>query len=116
MLHSYTIFAASTIQFYTTQTILLTIYYLYLLQDHPMALYVHCHTHGLNLANSDTYKEVKMMRDTVDFANEICKTIKRSPKKDAMLQKIKDEIKYSDDSESATCGGLHKFSYTRFVL
>ena len=45
----------------------------------PRALYLHCYGHSLNLAVSDTLKEVKVMSDALDHALEICKLLKFSP-------------------------------------
>lgn len=37
----------------------------------PKALYLHCYGHSLNLAVSDTMKEVKPMADALDYSLEI---------------------------------------------
>ena len=58
----------------------------------PTALYLHCYGHSLNLAAADTLKEVKPMADTLDHALEICKLLKFSPRRDAIFNKIKQEI------------------------
>ncbi len=48
------------------------------------ALYLHCYGHSLNLAVSDTVKEVKPMSDALDHSLEICKLIKFSPRRDTL--------------------------------
>ena len=58
----------------------------------PKALYLHCYGHSLNLAVSDTMKEVKPMSDTLDHCLEICKLIKFSPRRDAIFNKLKEEL------------------------
>ena len=40
-----------------------------LLQEESRALYTHCYGHALNLACSDTVKQCKLMRDTLDISN-----------------------------------------------
>ena len=45
----------------------------------PCALYLHCFGHSLNLAVSNTLKEVKVMQNSLDIALEICKLLKFSP-------------------------------------
>ena len=52
------------------------------------ALYTHCYGHSLNLACSDAFKDNKIMKDAMDFAKEIIKLIKRSPKRDLLFQQV----------------------------
>ena len=56
------------------------------------ALYTHCYGHALNLAIQDVVKGVKVMEDTLDTVYEITKLIKKSPKREVIFQKIKDEV------------------------
>ncbi len=58
----------------------------------PRALYTHCYGHALNLAIQDVIKGVKIMGDTLDTVYEITKLIKKSPKRDTIFQKIKNEV------------------------
>ena len=58
----------------------------------PRALYLHCFGHSLNLAVSDILKEVKITQDALDHAIEICKLLKFSPRRDALFQKLKNEL------------------------
>ncbi len=58
----------------------------------PKALYLHCCGHSLNLAVSDTVKEVKPMSDALDHSLKICKLIKFSPRRDALFKKLKEEL------------------------
>ena len=56
------------------------------------ALYLHCYGHSLNLAVSDTLKGIKPMSHALDNAQEICKLLKYSPRRDAIFHKLKDEL------------------------
>ena len=56
------------------------------------APYTHCYGHALNLAIQDTVKGVKVMEDTLDTVYEITKLIKKSPKRDVIFQKFKNDV------------------------
>ena len=58
----------------------------------PSAIYTHCCGHALNLATGDTIKRCSVMKNTLDTVHEICKLVKCSPKRDALLQQIKQEV------------------------
>ena len=58
----------------------------------PSAIYTHCYGHALNLATGDTIKRCSVMKNTLDTVHEICKLVKYSPKRDALLQQIKQEV------------------------
>ena len=60
------------------------------------ALYTHCYGHALNLACSDADKKCKITRDGLDSSYELIKLVKKSPRWDAMLQKLKQQM--LDDS------------------
>ena len=51
----------------------------------PCALCLHCFGHSLNLAVSDTFKNVKCMHDAMYMALEISKLLKYSPRRDAIF-------------------------------
>ena len=62
------------------------------------ALLTHCYAHSLNLAVGDTIKNSKVMKDALEITHEITKLIKKSPKRDAKLDSIKNEaITNSED-------------------
>ena len=63
-----------------------------LLALEPRALYTHCYGHALNLAAQDALKSVKVMADALDTVYEITKLIKKSPKRDIIFKKFKDDI------------------------
>ena len=58
----------------------------------PRALYTHCYGHALNLATQDALKGIKVMKDVLDTVYEITKLIKKSPKRDSIFKKYKDNI------------------------
>ena len=63
-----------------------------LLHKEPRALYTHCYGHALNLAVQDSVKANSVLRDTLDTVQEMTKLIKKSPKREAIFHKVKDDI------------------------
>ena len=55
----------------------------------PKCLYTHCYGHALNLAVGDAVKDVGDMAETFDIAKEICKLVKKSPKRDTLLKQLR---------------------------
>ena len=66
-------------------------------QLEPKAVFTHCYEHALNLSVNDTVKKCNIMRDCLDTCYEIIKLIKFSPKRNAMLNSIKE---VGDDAPS----------------
>ena len=60
--------------------------------DEPRAVYTHCYGHALNLSVGDTVKQCRVMRSVLGTVYEISKLIKKSPKRDASFQKLKQEL------------------------
>ena len=58
----------------------------------PRAVFTHCYGHSLNLACSDTIKRCKLMQDALDTTHEITKLIKKSPARDAIFKRLKEEM------------------------
>jgi hypothetical protein len=58
----------------------------------PRALYTHCYGHALNLATQDALKGIKIMENALDTVHEITKLIKKSPKRDSIFKKFKDDV------------------------
>lgn len=58
----------------------------------PRAVFTHCYGHALNLAVGDTVKQSKVMKSSLETVYEISKLVKKSPKRDAMFQKLKQEL------------------------
>ncbi len=78
-------------------------------KEEPRAVYTHCYGHSLNLACSDTIKQCKVIKDCLDVTYEITKLIKKSPKRDAILTKIKEQI-------SDTSPGVRTLCPTRWTI
>ena len=60
--------------------------------ENPKAFFTHWFGHALNLAVADMVKNVRFLKDSMDTAYEIFNFIKKSPKRDAMLQEIRKDI------------------------
>ena len=73
----------------------------------PKCLYTHCYGHSLNLAVSDTVKGVSHLINTFDMIKANCKLIKKSPKREAHLDSIKEKAK------SNKTKGIHTVCPTR---
>ena len=63
-----------------------------LTNEEPRAVYTHCYGHCLNLAIGDAIKNSKVMKSCLEVVYEISKLIKKSPKRDAIFQRLKSEI------------------------
>ena len=63
-----------------------------ILDEEPRAIYTHCYGHSLNLACNDTIKQCAIVRNAFDTANEITKLIKKTPRRDAILNRLKLEV------------------------
>lgn len=69
----------------------------------PKALFTHCYGHALNLSVNDTIKQSSIMRDCLDTCFEVVKLIKFSPKREAMLNLIKEETDSDTPSIRTLC-------------
>lgn len=49
----------------------------------PLAPFIHCYAHSLNLAIQDTVKAIPLIRDTLSVVHEISVLVKASPKRSA---------------------------------
>jgi hypothetical protein len=67
-------------------------------EKQPLAVYVHCANHSLNLALQDTTKSVQLIRDCLQMVNDIGVLIRDSPKR---LQHFADIAVANDASCSA---------------
>ena len=74
-----------------------------ILDEEPRALYTHCYGHALNLACSDAVKGCKVMRDVLDTSYEIVKLVKKSPRRDAMLQNLRQQLPESTPGIRVLC-------------
>jgi len=57
------------------------------LKEEPKALYTHCYGHSLSLACEDSIKHSKIIKDSLDTTYENTKLIKKSPRRDTLLEK-----------------------------
>ncbi len=60
--------------------------------EEPRANFVHCFGHALNLAAGDTVKQNKILKDALDTTHEISELLKFSPRREAIFQKLRNEI------------------------
>lgn len=74
-----------------------------IIDEEPRALYTHCYGHALNLACSDAVKGCKVMRDVLDTSYKIVKLIKNSPRRDAMLHKLRQQLPDSTPGIRVLC-------------
>ena len=63
-----------------------------LADEESRAVYTHCYGHTLNLAASDTLRQLKLLKDALDTTSEVSRLIKFSPKRDTLLEKLKDSL------------------------
>ena len=56
------------------------------------AIYIHCFGHLVNLAASDSIKQIKILKEALANAYEIIKLIVKSPKREATFKKLKREF------------------------
>ena len=75
----------------------------------PKCLYIHCYGHALNLSAGDSVNSVDCLKATLEMAREICKLIKKSPKRNTKL----DEIRKANKKDSK---GIHAFCPTRWTV
>ena len=60
--------------------------------DEASTIYPHCYGHALNLSVGDTIRQCQIMKAAIDVVAEISKLVKKSPKRDAVFEKIKAEL------------------------
>ena len=75
-------------------------------------LYTHCYGNALNLAIGDVIKNVKSLSETFGTAYEICKLVKKSPKRNTKL----DAIRESTESDTKSDHTLSPTRWTQYVL
>ena len=72
-------------------------------QIEPKAVFTHCFGHALNLSVNDTIKRSSALKGCLDTCFELVKLIKFSPKREAMLSKIKEECGNESPSVRTIC-------------
>ena len=60
--------------------------------EEPRAVYTRSYGHALSLACSDAVKNCKIMKDALDTYYELIKLVKKSPCRDAIFQKLKEQM------------------------
>lgn len=73
------------------------------------ALYIHCFGHLVNLATGDCLRNSKLLKDALEYAFEIIKLIKKSPKREAIFKRLKKEF-------GDTTTGIRSFCPTRWTV
>ena len=74
-----------------------------ILSENPKAFFTNCFGHTLNLAVGDMVKNVWFLKDSMDTTYEISNLIKKSRKRDAMLQKIRKDMSLEYPRFRALC-------------
>ena len=78
-------------------------------EKESQAVYTHCFGHALNLAVSDTVKQCQLIKGYSDASFEVVNLIKFSPKPEAMLHSIKEQV-------SSDCPGVRTLCPTRWTV
>ena len=58
----------------------------------PRAVLTHCYGHSLNLPCGDTIKTSKLLKDALDTTHEITKLIKKSRRRTAIFDRLREEM------------------------
>ena len=66
-------------------------------------LYTHCYRHALNLTVGDLVKNVKLLADTFGTIKELRNLIKKSPKRETHLKKLRDLSENKNRSSHSFC-------------
>ena len=82
--------------------------------EEKRALYTHCYGHATNLACSDSIRQVKAVRDAHDTVHEISKLVRKSPKRDGYLEKMKREM--DDNEQGKHAPRIVSFCPTRWTV
>ena len=78
------------------------------------ALYTHCYAHATNLACSDSIRQVKVVSDAHDTVHVITKLVKKSPKRETHLEKMKKAM--ADDDEEKNAPNIHLLCPVRWTV
>ena len=77
--------------------------------EQPNAYYTHCYGHSLNLAAADTIKQCSTFKKMLETVHEITKLVKFSPRRQAIFEKLKEEI-------APGCPGIRALCPTRWTV
>ena len=61
-------------------------------QEEPKVIFTYCYGHALNFCHRRQNKGLQGSKNALDITLEISKLVKKSPKRDAMFLKLKDEL------------------------
>jgi len=78
-------------------------------EEQSNAFFTHCYGHSLNLATSDMVKGCTTMKKMLDTVQEITKLVKYSPRRQALFEKLKEEI-------APGCPGVRVLCPTRWTV
>ena len=70
--------------------------------EEARTVFTHCYSHSLNLAASDSIKRSKLMNAALETTHEITKLFKLSPRREALLKEIQQEIEISSGTGSVS--------------
>ena len=73
------------------------------MSEEPCAIYTHCYGHSLNLACQDAIRGVKVLKNVLSIAFELSKLLKFSLKRNAIYQKMKNELAPSEPGFRTLC-------------
>ena len=59
----------------------------------PKAIETHCYGHSLNLSVKDATKSNRLINDVLEIVIEITKLVKFSPKREQLLEAVKENLK-----------------------
>ena len=77
--------------------------------ESPLAFLTHCYGYALNLPVNDIIEEDRLLKNTIDTKSKLSKLIKKSPKREGILQKIRDNL-------SLECPGFRALCPTRWTV
>ena len=60
--------------------------------QYPKAMYIHCFCHSLNLAVQDSSRNIALIRSTLDVLQELSNLIRFSPKRKALLERMRHDL------------------------
>ncbi len=71
--------------------------------EEPRALFMHCYGHSLSLAAADTIKKCRLLKSVLETSYEIIKLVKFSPRREALLDRIKSRFPDSSPGIRVLC-------------
>ena len=74
-----------------------------IVKEEPCAIYTHCYGHSLNLACQDAIRGITVLKNVLSMAFELSKLLKYSSKRNAIYQKIKNELAPSEPGFRTLC-------------